>query len=490
MMMPKKTGISLLAFLLLAIMGCRKETGVPDYKGFPEDIGAILVTNCASSGCHDDASYVAEGRLSVESWESMFAGSRAGAAVIPFRTEQSYMLYFMNTDPVLGTAQLPTMPLNQPALSKEDYLKVRDWIEAGAPSADGTVKWADNPARKKIYAVNQGCDQVAVLDRDTRLVMRYVDVGALDGLVESPHSIRMSPDGRYWYLVFLFGNYIEKYDAETDAFVDRAFIGSGSWNTMDFSADGHYVVSPNLDGGTAVVVDLETMTLAATYSISGNPHGVRFAPQGGAIYFTQQEDDVLTKLVYADLMNPDGIETIDLEQNIPRSNPGRAMGPHELVFTPDGLKYAVTCSYQDEVRFYQASNDSLLGVVHVGSYPVEMAIGLNPARLYVTCMEDTTLYPGIALRRGSVNAIDWQAMQSTGALYPGYQPHGLAMDEEKGLLYVSNRNVNVNGPAPHHSSVCGGRNGYIVAIEAPSFTLLLGFKHELGSDPYAVGLRK
>ncbi len=30
----------------------------------------------------------------------------------------------------------------------------------------------------------------------------------------------------------------------------------------------------------------------------------------------------------------------------------------------------------------------------------------------------------------------------------------------KGLLYVASRNVGGNGPAPHHTSNCSGRNGW------------------------------
>ena len=481
--------ILVLCPLVIFLAGCRAELDEPDYGGFPREVGEVLVQNCATSGCHDDASYLAEGRLSLSGWNQMFQGSRAGAAVIPYDAAQSFLLYFINTDTNLGISQVPTMPLNMPPLSKDQYLLIKNWIEAGAPSADGKIMWSDNSSRGKIYVVNQGCDQVAVLDRETRLVMRYVSVGSDPGLPESPHNIKVSPDGKYWYLVFITANpYFERYDAATDLPAGRANIGVGSWNTLEITPDGQYAMLPNLSNGTAVCVDLATMTPAAQYNLGGSPHGVRFHPQGGAVYFTQQEGDVLTKLVYTDLLNPDRIETVDLIQGIPKSNPSRALGPHEMLFSPDGQVYAVTCSYNDEIRFFQASNDSLLAVLPVGNYPVEM--DATSSHLFVTCMEDTTLNPGNPIRRGSVDVVRWSDYALETRVYTGFQPHGISVDEPKGLVYVAHRNVSADGPAPHHSSNCGGRNGNITAIRLGSFDLLPNFKHELSADPYSVGLRR
>lgn len=33
------------------------------------------------------------------------------------------------------------------------------------------------------------------------------------------------------------------------------------------------------------------------------------------------------------------------------------------------------------------------------------------------------------------------------------------------LVYVANRNAVADGPAPHHSTECGGRNGYVTTID-------------------------
>ena len=57
-------------------------------------------------------------------------------------------------------------------------------------------------------------------------------------------------------------------------------------------------------------------------------------------------------------------------------------------------------------------------------------------------------------------------------LYPGWQPHGIAVDDDNNMVYVSNRNINSNGPPPHHSTYCGGRNGYVSIIDINTLSLL------------------
>jgi hypothetical protein len=62
---PFSWNASLFVISFLLLVGCRKEQDAVEYGGFPDEIGEILVTNCASAGCHDDGSFASEGRLSL-----------------------------------------------------------------------------------------------------------------------------------------------------------------------------------------------------------------------------------------------------------------------------------------------------------------------------------------------------------------------------------------------------------------------------------------
>ncbi|HRD39221.1 MAG TPA: hypothetical protein PLC65_11360, partial [Bacteroidia bacterium] len=125
------------------------------------------------------------------------------------------------------------MPINGEKLSKEEVQTIKNWIDAGAPDVNGNVKWADNPNRKKLYVINQGCDVVTVFDSETQLPMRIVDVGVDPNNIESPHMVKVSPDGQYWYVVFTNSDKMQKFRCSDDQLVATVSLGANyDWNTM------------------------------------------------------------------------------------------------------------------------------------------------------------------------------------------------------------------------------------------------------------------
>lgn len=100
------------------------------------------------------------------------------------------------------------MPLNKTPLTYAQVKTIKDWIDRGAPDINGKIMWADNPKLKKLYAVNQGCDVVTVFDSETQLPIRYIDVGTKPGS-PTPHTKYVSPDGAYWYVVFINNNVMQ-----------------------------------------------------------------------------------------------------------------------------------------------------------------------------------------------------------------------------------------------------------------------------------------
>src|ERR1041385_3017220 len=159
--------------------GCRRD--IPSFDlgatKYPEKIADIIMTKCAVSGCHNTQSKDAAAGLDLSSWEKMFEGDRNGAVCIPYSAEYSTMFMFTNTFSDMGATVEPTMPNNGPPLTREQETILRDWINAGAPDANGFVKWSDNPNRKKYYVTCQGCDVVVSIDAATNLQMRYIPVG-------------------------------------------------------------------------------------------------------------------------------------------------------------------------------------------------------------------------------------------------------------------------------------------------------------------------
>jgi YVTN family beta-propeller protein len=197
-----------------------------------------MITKCATTGCHNDASKDAAGGLSMVSWDKLFEGGSGSACVIPYRHDFSTLCFFVNTYSDLGVSVVPTMPNGKPPLSHDEVLALEKWIDAGAPNQSGFVKFSDNPLRKKFYVTDQGCDVVTVIDEETLSPMRYISVGNSPS-PELPHNIKVSRDGQYWYVIFPYGNSLQKYRTSDDGFVGEAILGMRNWNTVSLSYDGN-----------------------------------------------------------------------------------------------------------------------------------------------------------------------------------------------------------------------------------------------------------
>ncbi len=472
---------------LFNVSSCRRDSAEPiyTYEGFPKDVGKIIVTKCATTGCHTDRSKIAAGGLSLESWDKLFEGGSGSACVIPFRSDYSTFFYYVNTFSDLGVTLSPTMPYNKPSLTREEVVLLKNWIDSGAPDHENNIKFETDLNRKKFYVTNQGCDVITVFDQQTLLPMRYINVGSSPG-IESPHMVKVSPDGEYWYVIFLAGNYLEKYRTSDDEFVGKALIGPGYWNTFALSSDSKTAFCIDLSPTNAKIskVNLATLAVSTQYGFT-YPHGSALNSTNDTLYVTQQTNS--SKLYKIPVANFSAYSDIDLYNTIPP----KALNSHEVQFSPDGGSYFVTCQGTSEVRAFETGTDALLAIIPVGDQPSEMSFSKTYPYLFVTCTEDLKNFPG---KRGSVAVINYKTYTFEKFIYAGHQPHGIAVDDAKKLVYVANRNATTDGPAPHHIGSCSGRNGNVSFIDLTTLNMLLTTgqsikKIEISVDPYSVSIR-
>jgi DNA-binding beta-propeller fold protein YncE len=423
----------------------------------------------------------------------MMEGTRNGVCVIPFRLDLSTLLLFSNTYPEYGISVQPTMPLNGNPLSKEEIKTLRDWIALGAPNKDGFVKFSDNTERRKIYITNQGCDLVSVFDAESSLQMRAINVGADSQTIESPHQIKVSPDGKYWYVVFYNGKYVQKYSTADDSFIGQVDLtpqgstSGNSWNTLCISSDSKYLFAANwISKGGVAVVDLAQMKLVHYINDMIYPHGLAIDSKGSTLYVTAQSSNYITKINIADLDFPSA-EKIPLQTGKTPIDQS-LYDPHEVTLSPDGTKYFVTCQKTNEVRILNTAKDSLLAIIPLGQFPQEMAISTTSNYLFVSCTEDSIAAP--TQTRGSVCIIDYEKNTFVSKIYGFYQPHGIGIDETSKVVFVANRNIASGGPAPHHTTVCGGKDGYLQKIDMRTLMLVEGYHSEISVDPYSIAVRK
>jgi len=481
--------------IILFLSSCTDDEIVS--TGYPPEIEKILVSKCTNPGCHNTQSAGGAGGIDLSTWDNLFKGGRNGSPVIPYSSDYSYLLYFVNTYVDLGVVLEPTMPLGSNPLSRSEVTTLRNWIEQGAPGNNGTVKFSGNSQRKKVYVANQACDQVAVFDASSRMIMRYIKVGVDDNVIEAPHQIRISPDGNYWYVLFYSSNVIQKFRTSDDTFVDSINIGSGVWNTMAISPDGSKAFVSDLSlNGKVCYLDLNTMQKIIDYTGLSWPHGTWVSADGKTLYVTSQTGNFIYKI---NITNPAAPVTQTVVLQTGQSQVFvSSLDPHEIIFSPDESKYFLTCQKSDEVRVMQTSNDSLIAVFSVGTRPQEMSLSENRPYLFITCQETPSSDPK---KKGSVAVIDYNSLAVVvpGEIYSGFQPHGVAVDDDQDVVYVANLNYDPNGPPPHHSTDCGGRNGYLTIIDMKTMQLLnitttdgisYNYKNELLAFPYSVAYRK
>ena len=466
-------------FGLLFFWSCKKDPQIPTIGDFPTPIAQIFSNKCATPGCHNDASFEATANLNLTTYAKLFKGSNSGSPVIPFRSDFSSLCYFVNTFPDLGPINNPTMPVNANNLSKEEVKAIKDWIDNGAPDINGNIMWSDNPNRKKFYVLNQGCDVVTVFDANSQLPMRYITVGNIAGSPESPHMIRVSPDGKYWYVIFVANNIIQKYKVSDDSFVGELSLGAyQNWNTMVISDDSKkaYCISWQANSRLALV-DIENMVLLSNVG-GGNfsdAHGIALNKTNDTLYITRQTGNYIYKID----TGLSGFNEVPIDGS-GLTNQTSSLDPHEIIFSQDGSKYFVTCQKSNEVRVMSTMGDVLLQIIPTGQYPLEIVKSTLKNKLYVTCQDEFT---GNPKSKGCITVIDMTSYLSTN-YFVGYQPHGIVLDETNGLVIVASRNILTNGPAPHHTGICG-RNGFVNYFDMNTM-LLLSKKTEVASDPYSV----
>lgn len=490
-----------LALAVSIVLGsCRQDRHVwiKGQGNYPEHIAKIIQNNCTQPGCHNQNSRAGASGLSLESWDALFEGTNNGAAVIPYKPLNSTLFQFCNYLDELGPSARPTMPINNPPLSREDLILLKKWIEEGAPNSKGFVKFSDNPGRSKYYVVNQGCDEVTVFDAESGLPMRMVQVGHDPNIIESPHQIRVSSDQQFYYVLFLGGSYFQKYRCSDDSFVGEVNIGRGTYNTFLISKDNRFawlcdfnsVEDATSGQGLITYVDLDQMTVRKKYQGIGlfnYPHGIMLNQENTLLYVFQQEGSGFYKVV----MNPDSGSSPTAPEISPAKQMdgtnGLLLKPHDAVFNQDGSRYFVTCQGTNELRVFN-KQDQLVGTLPLGVFPQEVVYSAKQNRVFVSCMEDPV--PGQPLKRGSVYVIDAGSLQIITRVHPGFQPHGIAIDETRGLLLIANRNINQSGPTPHHTSACGGRNGFVTAMDLKTLEMVPGWNVEVTADPYFIDVRE
>ena len=186
-----------------------------------------------------------------------------------------------------------------------------------------------------VYVASESEDKVSLIrfGPGGLEVEKTIGVGIWPTEIEGPHGIRVSPDGRYWYMSLAHGNpfgAIYKYRTGTDELVESVEVGMFP-ATLDIARSTGllYVVNFDLHGemkpSTISVVETRSMLEVAEIEVGIMPHSSRLNRAGDRQYSVMMMTDELVELDAFKFQVSRRLPLSDVARRNAGGEPGEAM---------------------------------------------------------------------------------------------------------------------------------------------------------------------
>ena len=353
--------------------------------------------------------------------------------------------------------------------------------------AAGSGEARTNPERSYFVYVAAESDDTVDLVRfgpDGGELLRRIPVGILPNEIEGPHGVRVSPDGRHWYVSIAHGmpyGTVHKFETGTDLEVADATAGLFP-ATMDISpATGFlFVVNFNLHGdhtpSTVSVIDTVSMTEIAQIEQGVMPHGSRLGQDGMLAYSVAMmsaelfEMDTMTlqarrrmrltgdnattaavdeagdhaghagmgaganpaasptwvqpapdgRHAYVALQGLDQVLEVDLEAWAPRRRFETRKGPYNLDVSPDGKHLVVTEKTNHSVGFWDLETGTERASVPASARITHGVVITPDSRFAIVTVEEIGGEPG------RVELYSLETLERAAVVEVGKQASGIA----------------------------------------------------------------
>jgi YVTN family beta-propeller protein len=193
------------------------------------------------------------------------------------------------------------------------------------PSCEGIDHLDFTADGTKMLASCEFANQMVVIDVATHKLLQNVPLQQVSRGM--PQDVKLSPDGKTFYVADMIANGIYLIDARTFAVIGFQHTGSGA-HGLYISRDSKRMFVTNRDGGSISVIDLATGRPEATWALpGGSPDMGNISADGTVLWLSGRYNNV----VYA-------ISTVDghLIAQIPVGS-----GPHGLCVWPIPGRYSL-----------------------------------------------------------------------------------------------------------------------------------------------------
>lgn len=407
-------------FLTIALIstGCSASSSTSNSgDAYSSTIQPIFDAKCTA--CHGGPK--TEAGLNLTSWSNLIKGSNAGEAVIAFNSAHSLLVK-------MGTKLQPAAhPSSQPAsvLSESELATITAWIDGGAKGPEGLTPFSGN--REFLYVTNQGGASISVIDVETKVVARLVDLTKLGFLAgAAPHHVAVEKDGSYWYATLISAGVILKFNRNNEI-VGRAQFEVPGLLSMDPTSGKLFVgrsmgaVNPPKRIG---MIDRNSMAIEELEVFFGRPHALAAAANGKYVYASSLEEN---KAVAIDIEN---------EESTFKNLEGPMHSIMDMRISPDGKTLIAGGQLTHTLFFFNATDQA--------DIPIENAMPVDgPPWDPIFSRDGSKVYYADKLAQ-TISIVDVKT-KTIEAVIEGYglaQPHGLAVSEDGKTLFVTGNNLN------------------------------------------------
>ncbi len=335
--------------------------------------------------------------------------------------------------------------------------------------ASASVRAASDAVVKNyyVYVAAESDDAVYLLKLGPEggQVVKRIPVGIYPTEIEGPHGVRISPDGRHWYVSIAHGKpygYVFKYSTGDDVAINDVKAGLFP-STMDISRSTGlmFVVNFNLHGdmepSTISVIDTASMTEVAAIEQGIMPHGSRTSADGKfhysvgmmsdelyeievmklkvsrklhlaqdhaegsaqAVKPTWVEPHPMKRFVYVALQGVNQVAEVDLEDwRIVRRFQTQE-GPYNLAVSSDGKMLLVTCKTNHSTAIWDIEAGKELASVP-SSRRITHGVTISPDNRFAFVSVE-----GVGGEPGTVDVIDLQTLELRTSIDVGKQASGI-----------------------------------------------------------------
>lgn len=433
--------------LIVVFAGCELSSNLDegstlDSNRFTSEIQQVLNGKCVS--CHGAVN--PEAGLDLTTWSTVFEGSRYGDVVVPYSPSRSLLLRLV-TDRVGGAHPGEA---GGDTLSAAEIETLREWIDDGAPDDGGTVAFENS--ENLLYVANQEAATVSVVDMDSRVVARVVDMRDHGYSAESkPHHVAVDPDGSHWYVSLIGENRVARFDRTNTLAGEFAFETPGML-AVDPAGDwlfaGRSLSAPNPPASIARIrrSDMTGEEVAVVFS---RPHALTTDPSGSFLYSASLGQN---QLIVYEIASEDVTFT-------PVAGPIHSFVQHAVA--PDGRLMVSSAQLTNQLLFFDLSipgAPAFSWSVGVNASPWHPVFSSDGLRVYVGNKDANTVTVVSAVNRRVDGIISGDGLA---------EPHGSAISPDGRYLYISNRNTS-GSYTPRHDLGDNGRDGTVVVIDLAS----------------------